>query len=1152
MKQNERAITIGFHTDQLSERGTEIALFDYAYFNEKLYGNKSIIFYKKNNKFSHPNAIDRFRKTFECYAYSNFEEIEKYILEFNIEYLYNIKNDRPSKNQKVKNCINLNHAVFELEPHGEKYAAISEHLCEAFNINVPVVPHMINIPKHDENMRKELDIPDNAIVFGRHGGFSEFSIIEACYAIVEILNRRDDIYFIFVNTHVFFQHPRIIYLDAIIDLHKKSKFINTCDAMIHARIDGETFGLAIGEFSTLNKPVITTFGHYNAHIKLLGDKAIIYKSTEELLSIFMNIEKIIASRSDWNAFKEYTPEKVMKQFMNVFIESDTSSPSFINQKIVQNEAISKKIVVLTIFNENDHYEEMKRANEKYLAFLENSSEIMNSVTVFYIMYKNLNGLEYLIDGNMLYIHGEETILPGLLTKTLVAMDIVTNKLNLQYDFIIRTSASTALNYHEIVYYMEDLNITSKYSYIGYFNFLNYYHKEFGIIDNTYFGTRYCGGSFMIFNKALALNMIKNKEKFVTSIIDDVSIGQYINTLENVTEIDVKDRMHVGSNFDINKSFLGYCNNQYKLDRNIDVNNFKEQINNLCTTYQNQYSIVIPINPNTLLDQCSTYFKLLDKFLHHQDVYKIYIVTSEDLIEKLKPCTNNLAIYKKIKFVNEIQISNINKFENVGNKHWYYQQILKLKISNMIKTKSYLILDIDMFLIKPLKFDDMILNGKIIYSHEFFPHNNPPGYTNRSWWENSCKVLNCNVEKFHSMNNLMGVTPQLLITSIVNELITFLENKFEMSLETIIANYSFTEFSLYWIYVVQRGLDVLYTTQGVPLLDVDESCSVLHLSNNETIVKTVSNCLNTKKHHFLLVQGWLKIDFAIYSHFLDEFLNRPSPLEIKTNITVVSAFFNINRERFINYSRTGEDYIKSFLNYLNVDYNMIAFIDERYIDVVLKHYENSPFKNKKFIPINDEWLNKNIYAWQQLEKDKGIISSDYYKNLFKERIAGGFPENIYSEFNVINHCKIDFINYAITNNYVEGDFICWSDFGYHRSVLQNDPNMFPTNILDIQKFNKEKINCMLNEDVLPEDNDYIGVTMSGKVALTGSFYGGPVSLMKEFQELYHFCLQELYNNNISDDDQHMLLRCFLKRPDMFQLFKTELGWPKALTTFQITK
>ena len=62
------------------------------------------------------------------------------------------------------------------------------------------------------------------------------------------------------------------------------------------------------------------------------------------------------------------------------------------------------------------------------------------------------------------------------------------------------------------------------------------------------------------------------------------------------------------------------------------------------------------------------------------------------------------------------------------------------------------------------------------------------------------------------------------------------------------------------------------------------------------------------------------------------------------------------------------------------------------------------------------------------------------------------------------------------------------------------------------------------------------------------------LVKEHDQLLisYNAAKELYNNNISDDDQHVLLRCFLKRPDMFQLFKIGLGWPKALTTFQITE
>jgi len=57
----------------------------------------------------------------------------------------------------------------------------------------------------------------------------------------------------------------------------------------------------------------------NSHIEILGDKAIIYDSEESLIDIFKNIRTIIASRDDWNAYTEYTPEKVMKKFMDVFI-----------------------------------------------------------------------------------------------------------------------------------------------------------------------------------------------------------------------------------------------------------------------------------------------------------------------------------------------------------------------------------------------------------------------------------------------------------------------------------------------------------------------------------------------------------------------------------------------------------------------------------------------------------------------------------------------------------------------------------------------------------------------------------------------------------------------------------------------------------------
>jgi hypothetical protein len=89
--------------------------------------------------------------------------------------------------------------------------------------------------------------------------------------------------------------------------------------MIHARSDGETFGLSIAEFSIKNKPIITCNCGDKEHIKLLGDKAVIYNSKEELLHIFKNITEIINTRDDWNAYKLFTPLYVMNLFRtNIF------------------------------------------------------------------------------------------------------------------------------------------------------------------------------------------------------------------------------------------------------------------------------------------------------------------------------------------------------------------------------------------------------------------------------------------------------------------------------------------------------------------------------------------------------------------------------------------------------------------------------------------------------------------------------------------------------------------------------------------------------------------------------------------------------------------------------------------------------------------
>ena len=269
------------------------------------------------------------------------------------------------------------------------------------------------------------------------------------------------------------------------------------------------------------------------------------------------------------------------------------------------------------------------------------------------------------------------------------------------------------------------------------------------------------------------------------------------------------------------------------------------------------------------------------------------------------------------------------------------------------------------------------------------------------------------------------------------------------------------------------------------------------------------------------------------------------------LVIVSAFLDINREKWsTSYKRTARDYILSFTNYFNYNTKMLVFIDDKYIDEIKEIYNNSSYNNTIFVPINNDWMTKHIYAWQLLDISKHIMQSDKYTNLVKDRIACGNPENIYADYNAINHSKIDFICYAINNNLINRDsFICWSDFGYFNSILHNNPSEYPNNHLDITKFNPNKLSFCLRNKLDNKDQDAIYTLVNAPERFTGSFFAGPSNLMLKLQKLYHTSLKELYNNNISDDDQHIYLRCFLKEPNLFNLYLYSYKWPKGLCYFE---
>ena len=87
---------VGFLTNKLTLRGTEIAIYDYAHYNEKLLGNESFIITRSFETVKNGYDVDikaylKFKKRFPNVLYYDKTSLDDLIEQNNIDVLYVIK-----------------------------------------------------------------------------------------------------------------------------------------------------------------------------------------------------------------------------------------------------------------------------------------------------------------------------------------------------------------------------------------------------------------------------------------------------------------------------------------------------------------------------------------------------------------------------------------------------------------------------------------------------------------------------------------------------------------------------------------------------------------------------------------------------------------------------------------------------------------------------------------------------------------------------------------------------------------------------------------------------------------------------------------------------------------------------------------------------
>ena len=315
---------VAFHSRMLTERGSEGAMLDYARLNRNVLGNESILCLPDRPEFAANPLLKKWQEEFVVTQYADKNDLSRKLKKEAAEVLYLTK-PGPFDGflvPGIKNCV---HAQFLCDEfHGDAYAYLSSWMSRVMTgVDNSFVPFYVPKLVSEKSLRKELRIPEGAKVFGRHGGWDTFNIPFARRAVVEHARNCAGDHFVFLNTEPIRgseRFPNIHYLSATVDPVEKAKFLATCDGMLHARWHGETFGLAVGEFAVLGKPVITfSESREKAHLEMLGNQALLYRHGGELTDILREFCPHKTQGTEYELFAD--PKVVMEQFQKHFLEN---------------------------------------------------------------------------------------------------------------------------------------------------------------------------------------------------------------------------------------------------------------------------------------------------------------------------------------------------------------------------------------------------------------------------------------------------------------------------------------------------------------------------------------------------------------------------------------------------------------------------------------------------------------------------------------------------------------------------------------------------------------------------------------------------------------------------------------------------------------
>lgn len=260
-----------------------------------------------------------------------------------------------------------------------------------------------------------------------------------------------------------------------------------------------------------------------------------------------------------------------------------------------------------------------------------------------------------------------------------------------------------------------------------------------------------------------------------------------------------------------------------------------------------------------------------------------------------------------------------------------------------------------------------------------------------------------------------------------------------------------------------------------------------------------------------------------------------------DITIVTAFFDIGREKMKKFERSNELYFNYFTKWAKLKNNLVVFVENEKIKVEILNFRKSiNLENRTTVIVMEDLFRISPEIYKLIEKAmNNKILSEY-------RLRPYNPESNSKLYNYVTVLKTWCLNYVANDLNISGQ-LAWIDFGFNHGgtvySLESDFN------IEWKYDFGEKITLFNLQDL--DDRPVFDIIFSMDTYIMGSIIIVPAKLAEAFWQLTKYSVKILSEVGLSDDDQIIWLICSRIRPELFNIRKTS-GWHKALKEYGCNK